>query len=1053
MLKFIKNNKWWVAIISVFAIFLSSFGIFAKSYVDSNKQKIVNKVQNYVQASSYAVQSRILKETENLNEDYINQKIGKKSLLDEFSNDFIWRPNNTKTTSTDTISDLWNTYFGSSTNVLDKNLQIQYKNNNEYKNIENSKGEITPQNIDFLFSISKSLEKFLNGFAPSLASLGLSFIQNTVLNNRDDPNFTNYKNGLNKFADVIENNKDLFSYLGKILTPKQLEKDHYNNLTVQQALIKNINQIAAIISNKKEFSKEVEADKIPEALDYVLTDLGLDSLSEILSDLATSQLDLKNLDKLLEKIKFIFDLDNIKQLKQKAVQLIDKTMPYLATYLYSEIFFGLYYTVHEEIKDPSVLLNQKLDNNHFLALTKNKLDLNILINGVLKVLKNKNSFNRFYDFIFRRFDKNKIFNNSNSILSNIGTGNLIFDLINWIESKLNTISNSLDILVKFIEHSLSDESLKKTIEQKIINIVKTKVNELGKPLGEWDVKVKNNTLEISAGWQWWRLASITAKIELFGENGILKTILNTIKNVQISLNSLSTNISKYWKEIFFLSNDINLDLSIIVKNISEVINSFKNILENKNLISVKVFGPASVVLLNIEKVYDILEMPYTSSPLKWILQTFAKDKINPLLNKIKSVNQTLVKNKFIQKEEEIKEEFSKYLNNLQEHLKIYNSSTELKFNLSQSLYNGNVILDFVYKWINFLLQKTEDNNNPLLPIIRLVIKNQNLENLKAIKEKWNSKIQSFAKKIQDFENISKIRDLKITLPELLLKQFKIESLNNKTVVQLLEILAKYFNDYLAKYPNRSIGLNISSIGKILTALTTKVGVEYKKELEKYDFMYNKLSDQDNRKTILKALAYGFDTHDNSSDVSKDALKHRPKESYYNWDKIHFYTNGSNIAYTVNRANLKNDLSYSPLHILFGINPDKTSYIKDSLGYVLGTLFGGLSSSDPNYELSIENKKDAVSILNVFNFVLDKKDKELKKQEDQIATKYYDKNAWSTKVLNSSEKEINYQLIRLKTSNTTRSKQLGTKFEVKLLKNKNNSYWSINRIIALDYKTA
>ncbi|UVO24777.1 hypothetical protein [Mycoplasma capricolum] len=61
MLKFIKNNKWWVTIISIFAIFFSSFGIFAKSYVDSNKQKIVNKIQNYVQASSYAVQSRILK--------------------------------------------------------------------------------------------------------------------------------------------------------------------------------------------------------------------------------------------------------------------------------------------------------------------------------------------------------------------------------------------------------------------------------------------------------------------------------------------------------------------------------------------------------------------------------------------------------------------------------------------------------------------------------------------------------------------------------------------------------------------------------------------------------------------------------------------------------------------------------------------------------------------------------------------------------------------------------------------------------------------------------
>ncbi|WP_369024468.1 STREFT protein [Mycoplasma capricolum] len=1053
MLKFIKNNKWWVTIISIFAIFFSSFGIFAKSYVDSNKQKIVNKIQNYVQASSYAVQSRILKETENLNEDYLNQKIGKKSLLSEFNSDFIWRPNNSKTTSSDIISDLWKTYFGSSNNVLNKDLQIQYKNNNEYKNIKSSKGEITPKNIDFLLSISKSAEKFLNGFAPSLASLGLSFLQNKVLNDRNDPKFQSYKNGLNKFADVIENNKDFFSYLGKLFTPKQLEKDYYKNLTIQQALTKNINQIASVIADNKEFAKETEVDKLPEALDKVLADLGLDSLSDVVGELVVSQGKFENLDKVLKKFKMLFSLDSIKELKEKGIHILNKIVPHLATYLYSEVFFGLYYSIHEEIEKPSVLLEQKVENLHFLALIKNKLDLNILINGLAKVLKDKKSFNRFYDFIFMRFDKNKIFNNSNSILSNTGTGNLIFDLINWIESKLNTISNLLDILVKFIEHSINDSSIKKTIEERIISITKKKLDEIGTPLGEWTVKVEKNTLEISAGWQWWRLASITAKVELFGEKGLLKTILNVIKNVQISLNGLSINISKYLKEVFFLTNDINLDLSTIVTNISEVISSFKNLLENEKLISIKVFGPFSTVLLNIEKVYDIIETPYTSSALKWILKTFAKDKIDPLLDKIRSVSQTLQSYKFIEKEEKVKEQFSQYLDKLINHLKIYNKSAELKFNLSESLYSGNVILDFILKWIDFILQKIENGDNPLLPIVRVATKNQELENLKLIKERWISKIKSAAKKIENFENISKIKDTKIDIPRELLKHFGIENINSQTILQTLETIGKYFSDYSSKYPNRIVGISISSIGRILTALTTEVGVEYRSGLEKYNFMYHPSSQEDYRKTLLKALAYGFDTHDNSSDVDSHSIKNRKPESYYNWDKIHFYINGSNQAITLDRTKLKGDSSYSPLHMLLGINPDKTSYLKDSLGYVLGTLFGGLSASDENYNLSIENKTDVASILNVFNYVLDKKDKELKKQEEQIAAKYYVKSAWSTKILSSNENEITYELIRLKSSDTKESKRLGTRFEVRLLKNKNNPYWSINRVIALGYKAA
>ncbi|WP_434324588.1 STREFT protein [Mycoplasma capricolum] len=1050
MLKFIKNNKWWVTIISIFAIFFSSFGIFAKSYVDSNKQKIVNKIQNYVQASSYAVQSRILKETENLNEDYLNQKIGKKPLLSEFNSDFIWRPNNSKTTSSDTISDLWKTYFGSSNNVLNKDLQIQYKNNNEYKNIESSKGEITPRNIDFLLSISKSAEKFLNGFAPSLASLGLSFLQNKVLNDRNDPKFQSYKNELNKFADVIENNKDLFSYLGKLFTPKPLEKDYYKGLTVQQALIKNINQIASAIADNKEFAKETEVDKIPEALDKVLADLGLESISEIIGDLINLNSEKQNIEKIFAKIDKIFSSENISNIKQKAVKLLNKVIPYLVTYLYSEIFFALYYTIHIEIKNPDELLKLKINDYKFLALTKNKLDLNVLLNGLKKVLRDKKSFERFYNFIFKRFDENKIFNNVNNIISKEGTGNLIIDIINWVESKFSSFISSLETLIKFAELAIGDENIRKIIETKIIDAIKTKLNELNQSLGQWGVKFTNDgTADISSGSFW---AKISIKAKIFGNDGLISKLLSIIKKIKESLENSHKNIISQLKDMILLKDISVLDLSIASKSISEIIELFKNFLGDTKILNLSI-SFFLIPAFSLNSIYDLLELPYVGSFLTNVVRFFAKDKIEPTLNKIKKISETLKEYKFINNEQKVKSEFTEYLGKLINHLKLYEKPKEIKFNLLDSFYNGNVISDIILKWINFLLQDAENKENTLLPIIRLITKKKNLETLNDIKKEWVSKITNISKKIESFQNISKIRDTKIDIPKELLKYFGLESINSQTILQTLEIIGKYFSDYSSEYPNRIVGISISSIGRILTALTTEVGVEYRSGLERYNFMYHPSSQEDYRKTILKALAYGFDTHDNSSDVDSDSIKNIKPESYYNWDKIHLYINGSNQAITLDRTKLKGDSSYSPLHMLLGINPDKSSYLKESLGYVLGTLFGGLLASDSNYQLSIENKTDVTSILNVFNYVLDKKDKELKKQEEQIATKYYDKNAWSTKILSSNENEITYELIRLKSSDTKESKRLGTRFEVRLLKNKNNPYWSINRIIALGYKAA
>ncbi|WFQ91447.1 hypothetical protein MFERI14815_00028 [Mycoplasma feriruminatoris] len=1052
MLKFIKNNKWWVAIISVFALFLSSFGIFAKSFVDSNKQKVVNKVENYIKASSYAVQSRILKETENLNEDYLNQKIGKKPLLNEFNNNFIWQPNNNKTTSLDTISDLWKTYFGSTDNVLKKDLQIQYQNNNKLENIKSSKGEITPKNIDFLLTISKSLEKFLNGFAPSLASLGISFLQSTVLQHRDDPNFEKYKSGITSVANAIEDNRETFNYLGKVLTPANLDENYYKNLTVKQAITKNINKLASVITNNKDFASQTDVDKLPEALDKLLVDLELDSITNIFSHIKIDNGNVQGLDKIFSKIKDLFDKNTFTKLKQKGLEILNKITPHLATYLYSELFFGLYYVANSDLKNPEDLLKQKVDDSVFIAFTKNKLDLNVLVDGLVKVLKNKKDFERLYNFIFKRFDQNKIFNNINTLGTDIGTGSLLYDLINWLEKKLYNVSNTLSTIIRFAELALNDTNIQKTIKDKIVGFIKGKLPEISN--GTWKVEFKKDALEISLTFFGLR-TPLYLKTNLFGSDGIINQLINIFKSFDESIKYLSETLFKYLKNTLYLKRSDKLSLSPIQKLIDNVNAFLKN---NKNIYATiaqttTTLWPFGKPDIEIKTIYDFLTLPYNQEFLNGLVFKRAGEQLKPIIDKIKNFLESLKNYRFIEEPTKLKDQFPEYLEKLSKYVKTYEKNDISGFNLLDSLYDGNIVSDFISKWINFLTKDITKEDNPILPILRAINKSEKLEKLEQIKNQWTSKISDLAKKIDNYSNISKIRNIKLQLPKELVDQFGLQSLDGLNITELLEGLSNYIKDYLKANPNKVIGFNISSIGMMLSALTVKVGVEFKKELSKNNFLYDKNTRQNKSKTVLKALADGFDSHDNSSDVGSDSVRNRKEWSYYNWDKIYFYINGFDKPYILDRTNLKEEFSYSPLHMLIGINPDKTTYFKGSIGYAIGSLFGGLNTTDPNYNLSIENKNDATGILNVFNYVLDQKDKELKKHEDQIATQYYDKDAWETKVINSSEDEINYELIRLKSSKTQESKQLGSRFKVKLAKKKHSSYWEITQIIAVDYKAA
>ncbi|ADR24423.1 hypothetical protein MSB_A0320 [Mycoplasma leachii PG50] len=72
MKKSVKKAKPLIISLIVVFAFVSGFFIFIKSYVDSSKQNYLNKIQNYIDASSYLAKSKILKNVEDLNEDYVN---------------------------------------------------------------------------------------------------------------------------------------------------------------------------------------------------------------------------------------------------------------------------------------------------------------------------------------------------------------------------------------------------------------------------------------------------------------------------------------------------------------------------------------------------------------------------------------------------------------------------------------------------------------------------------------------------------------------------------------------------------------------------------------------------------------------------------------------------------------------------------------------------------------------------------------------------------------------------------------------------------------------
>ncbi|WBX36571.1 hypothetical protein NO343_01795 [Mycoplasma capricolum subsp. capricolum] len=85
----------------------------------------------------------------------------------------------------------------------------------------------------------------------------------------------------------------------------------------------------------------------------------------------------------------------------------------------------------------------------------------------------------------------------------------------------------METLIKFAELAIGDENIKKMIETKIINTIKTKLNELNQSLGQWDVKFTNDgTADISSGGFW---AKISIKAKIFGNDGLIPKLLIIVK--------------------------------------------------------------------------------------------------------------------------------------------------------------------------------------------------------------------------------------------------------------------------------------------------------------------------------------------------------------------------------------------------------------------------------------------------------------------------------------------------------------------------------------------
>ncbi|UWD34676.1 STREFT protein [Mycoplasma cottewii] len=1032
--KSLKDYKKWYVPILMLLVVISAFLGFTSSYVDNKKNKFINSVENYIKLSSYAVKGKILNDEEGIDANYINQRLANKKVIDELGTNFIWKPDNDSSVSDTKIGDVLESYFGKSSDLFNKEIQYIDKNdNNQLKDItKKSPDSIVPDSIEPLINQLSIVQNTLASVSSQTLGLGIDLIQKNVLTTNKLIDSIKHNDIVKKVIEFIVNNEKTLKSIGEFLINNhKLNPSFYKNLNVRQLFNKELNSISTAITGQEHFNHNT---------DNLAEDLSSFILKTAYQVIAT-EFGKKDVE-FLDKIKNVFN--EFKNVFNR--EMLIKILPELLRYIKSELYFSMYYVVNENLSI-SELLNKRVES--FKILADDKLDLLVLIKGLAKVMQEEKYANRFLDFMFKRVDKSKVYFDAKNKPNSIGTSNLFFDLINSVQNLILFLSNALEHVVPIIEKYV------KTHQDNIQKLITDQINKLFEKVSAGHKKAYFNgnklNIEIWSGTRFFDINYVTGHVHIFGEKGIITTVINALKNLFSLYSNVGATLLNFIKHIFYRDKEFNFTFKDAFINISNIWKLFSDILDiryiddNKRELALYLgLGPGKVI--EAWSIYDVINLP--NRGIVNSIGSIVKD-INKVLDPLRTILNKLTEYKFINSPSEFVDSqssginktkwFPAYLENAGKYFEKQSDIETPEYDLIKTLYdeNGNFATEFTQKWAEFIIPDIKDNSNPLIPIVKAITNNKPVKqkgkdqpavinSLADIKNAIEISGESLISNTAFYRNIPSLKNINVPLSKL--KALGIDGINDETLDKFLSRIGTSVEQYLDKHPKESIGIDVSAIGYILKSLYIKVTATSS----------DPKSEKVENKNILQTIIDSLDSRESNDSSTK------PDYSYFLWDKIKFTLDGQDLTNEITM-----DKSVSPLRYLIGI--DQSTFIKKSISHSLCILLGGLNIHDEFYNVSVNNKKSVTSLFEALSFVLNNKQKELNQKEKEIIGQYYEKDAWTTKHISSSKNKIKYKLIRTKFSNSQFNNIIGQEFEVTLEKQENNnSYWEIKSVIALNY---
>ncbi|KNG79521.1 STREFT protein [Mycoplasma sp. HU2014] len=1035
--KSLKDYKKWYVPILMFLVVISAFLGFTSSYVDNKKHKFINNIQNYIKLSSYAVKGKILNDEEGINSSYVDQRLANKKVIDELGSNFIWKPDNDSSVSDAKIGDVLESYFGKSSNLFNKPIQYIDKNdNNKVKDITNkSNKSVTPDSIEPLINQLSIVQNTLASISSQTLGLGIDLIQKNLL--KTDAVISSIRNNdiVKKVVDFILNNEKTLKSIGEFLINNhKLNPSFYKNLNVRQLFNKELNSLSTAITGQKHLNHNT---------DNLANDLSSFILKTVYEVIKTefSKKDVGFID----KIKNIFN--SFKNVFNR--EMLIKILPELLRYIKSELYFSMYYVVNENLSI-SELLEKRVES--FKILADDKLDLLVLIKGLAKVMQEEKYANRFLDFMFKRVDKSKVYFDSKNKPNNLGTSNLFFDLINSAQGLLHNLSGILEYFVPVIEKFVQQR------QDEVKEIISDQINKLFEKVSAGHKKAyfdgNKLNIEIWSGSGIFGINYVTGHVHIFGDKGIINTVINALKNLFSASSNISATLLNFIKHIFYRDKESSFSFKDAFINISNISKLFSEILDiryidnNKSKSGLVLYlGLAPLQAIQAWSIYDVINLP--NRDIVSSLASVVKD-INKVLDPLRTILNKLAEYKFTNSPSEFVDSqssgidktkwFPAYLEKATNYFKKQSDIKAPKYDLIKTLYdaNGNFASEFTKKWADFIVPDINDNTNPLVPIVKAITNNKPVKQkgkdqpavinfLADVKNAIEISGESLISNTAFYRNIPSLKNINVPLSKL--KALGIDGINDETLDVFLDRIGLSVQQYLDKHPKESVGIDVSAIGHILKSLYIKVtATSSVRNAEKVE-----------NKNIIKTIIDSLDSHDSNNRSTKSVY------SYFLWDKIKFTLDDKELT-----DEITIDKSVSPLRYLIGIG--QSGFINQSISYSLCILLGGLNISDEFYNISVNNKKSVTSLFEALSFVLNNKQKELNQKEWEIAGQYYQKEAWTTQHISSSKNKIKYKLIRTKFSKSNFNNIIGQEFEVTLEKEQNsNSYWQITRVIALNYQ--